>query len=70
MNGLKCAFHLTMAGVAMWEYAQADGVFRKQLCGAFAGFHLASALIDITYPDTDRQCVRNPNTERSNTCAS
>jgi hypothetical protein len=58
MNNLKALFHFTMAGVAVWEYCQSESLFRKQLCGAFGGFHLASAIIDITYPDTDRRCAR------------
>jgi hypothetical protein len=57
LNGLKSLFHLTMACVAVGEFCQSKSLFRKQLCGAFFGFHLASAYIDIAYRDEDK-CLR------------
>jgi hypothetical protein len=58
VNTFKVCFHLAMVGAAVFEAVQAKSLFRKQLCGGFAGFHAASALIDIAYPDKDRELAK------------
>lgn len=44
----KAAFHGFLVLAALIEYRSTDRPFRKQLCGAWAGFHLVSVILDLT----------------------
>ncbi|HEV7676234.1 MAG TPA: hypothetical protein VGQ12_17010 [Candidatus Angelobacter sp.] len=47
----KTAWHLLLAGLAVYELAQSSTPFRKMLCGGCAGWHFAAAYVDFTDHD-------------------
>lgn len=43
---LKTIAHLLLAGLALYEYTESEGRFRKMLCAGAAGWHIGAAHCD------------------------
>lgn len=50
----KAAYHGLLIVAALIEYRCCRSKFRKQLCGAWAGFHAVSVLLDLAGPIDDK----------------